>query len=265
MNPNGAIGGRSDSSRRMNKLNRLTTEYMTDQTRIPVFLPYPRYLLKMELTNTARVLYALLLDRAKLSRRNGWKDEKGQIYLIYPISNMAQDLGKSQTTIKKAMRELEDAGLVEKKRQGFCMPNILYIKILQEGRETCLSGGKEKELPGETETCRSEGKKSDRQRVRNVSSNQMNNSQKIQSQINGERGPRSVYGKYQNVYLSESEHRELRQEIPGVDRLIEELSGYMKSTGKYYADHATTLRRWAERSAPAGGIPDYTCSEEESL
>ena len=96
----------------MNKMNRLTTEYMTDQTRIPAFLPYPRFLLKMELTNTARVLYALLLDRAKLSRRNGWKDEKGQIYLIYPISNMAQDLGKSQTTIKKAMRELENAGLL---------------------------------------------------------------------------------------------------------------------------------------------------------
>ncbi len=265
MNPSGAIGGKSDSSRRMNKMNSPMTEYMTDQTRIPAFLPYPRFLLRTELTNTARVLYALLLDRAKLSRRNGWKDEKGQIYLIYPIANMAQDLGKSQTTIKKTMRELKDAGLVEKKRQGFCMPNILYIKIPLEERAICLSGGKEKELPGETETCRSEGKKSDRQRIGNVPSNQMNNSQKIQSQISGERKSRSVYGKYQNVYLSDSEYRELQQEIPGVDRLIEELSGYMRSTGKYYADHATTLRRWAERSAPAGGIPDYTCSEEESL
>lgn len=103
----------------MNKMNRPMTEYMTNQTRIPAFLPYPRFLLRTELTNTARVLYALLLDRAKLSRRNGWKDEKDQIYLIYPIANMAKHLGKSQTTIKKAMRELEDAGLVEKKRQGF--------------------------------------------------------------------------------------------------------------------------------------------------
>lgn len=249
----------------MSKMNRPMTECMTDQTRIPVFLPYPRFLLKTELTNTARVLYALLLDRAKLSRRNGWKDEKGQIYLIYPISNMSKDLGKSQTTIKKAMRELEDAGLVEKKRQGFCLPNILYIKIPLEEREACLSKGKEKEPTGETETCQSEGKKSDRQRVRNVSSNQMNDSQKIQSQISGEMESRSVYGKYQNVYLSESEYRELQQEIPGVDRLVEELSGYMKSMGKYYADHASTLRRWAECSAPAGGIPDYICSEEESL
>lgn len=238
---------------------------MTDQTRIPAFLPYPRFLLKIELTNTARVLYAMLLDRAKLSRRNGWKDEKGQIYLIYPISNMAKDLGKSQTTTKKAMQELGDAGLVEKKRQGFCMPNILYIKIPQEESGNCLSGEKEKEPSGESEFCRSDGKKSVGQRVRNMPSNQRNDSQKIQSQINGERKPRSVYGKYQNVYLSESAYRELQQEIPGVDRLIEELSGYMKSTGKSYANHAATLRRWAERSAPAGRIPDYTCSEEESL
>lgn len=63
-----------------------------------------------------------------------------------------------------------------------------------------LSGGKEKELFGETETCRLEGKKSARQRVRNVSSNQMNNSKKIQSQITGVRETRSVYGKYQNVW-----------------------------------------------------------------
>ena len=52
---------------------------------------------------------------------------------------MAKDLGKNQTTIKKVMRKLEDVGLLEKKRQGFCMPNILYIKIPQEVQETCLS------------------------------------------------------------------------------------------------------------------------------
>lgn len=118
------------------------------------------------------------------------------------------------------MRELEDAGLVEKKRQGFCMPNILYVKIPQEESETCLSGGKEKELSGETETCRSEEKKSAHQRVRNLSSNQMNNSQKIQSQISGERGTCSIYGKYQNVYLSEFEYRELDTGSGPADRGI---------------------------------------------
>lgn len=117
---------------------------MTEQTRIPAFLPYPRFLLRTELTNTARVLYALLLDRAKLSRRNGWKDEKGQIYLIYPISNMAQDLGKSQTTIKKAMCELEDAGLLEKKRRDSVCRTSFISKSRRRGPKPVSLEGKKK-------------------------------------------------------------------------------------------------------------------------
>ncbi len=147
MNLNGAIGVRLDSSRRMNKMNRSTTEYMTDQTRIPAFLPYPRFLLKMELTNTARVLYALLLDRAKLSRRNGWKDEKGQIYLIYPISNMAQDLGKSQTTIKKAMRELEDAGWWKRSGRDFVCRHSLHQNSTGRAGNLSVRRRKKKSLP----------------------------------------------------------------------------------------------------------------------
>ena len=53
-----------------------------------------------------------------------------------------------------------------------------------------------------------------------------------------------------------------RENVPW---LIEELSSYMRSSGKQYADHAVTLRRWAERSAPVKNIPDYTCREEDSL
>ena len=90
-------------------------------------------------------------------------------------------------------------------------------------------------------------------------------SQMIYSQINKEREAHSAYGKYHNVFLSETEYGELKQEIRELDRLIEELSSYMRSSGKQYADHAVTLRRWAERSAPVKSIPDYTCSEEESL
>ena len=108
----------------------------------------------------------MLLDRAKLSRRNGWKDEKGQIYLIYPISNMAKDLGKSQTTTKKAMQELGDAGLVEKKRQGFCMPIFFTSKSRRRSRETACPERKKKSHPRVgilslrwEEKCRSEGKK----------------------------------------------------------------------------------------------------------
>ena len=104
-----------------------------------------------------------------------------------------------------------------------------------------------------------EGKKPVPVMDRKVSPNYLNNSYLIYSQTNKEREARSAYGEYQNVFLSEAEYGELKQEIRELDRLIEELSSYMRSSGKQYADHAVTLRRWAERSAPVKSIPDYTC------
>lgn len=37
------------------------------------------------LSNEGKVLYAFILRRAELSRKNGWADEYGRIYLYYPI------------------------------------------------------------------------------------------------------------------------------------------------------------------------------------
>ena len=43
-------------------------------TKLPAYLPYPRFLLKMEISQTAKLLYALLLDRSTLSQKNKWQD-----------------------------------------------------------------------------------------------------------------------------------------------------------------------------------------------
>ena len=74
---------------------------------------------------------------------------------------------------------------------------------------------------------------------------------------------------YQNVFLTAKEYRRLKADFSGLDDLIEQLSAYIQSTGKKYADHAATLRIWAKRqkterkSTP--GIPDYTFKKGESL
>ena len=46
-------------------------DYMTAETELPAYLPYPRFLLKMDISHTAKLLYALLLDRSTLSQKNG--------------------------------------------------------------------------------------------------------------------------------------------------------------------------------------------------
>ena len=58
---------------------------LTVCTPLPRYLPFPKFLLDAQLSHTAKLLYALLLDRATLSRKNNWTDEQGRIYVVYPI------------------------------------------------------------------------------------------------------------------------------------------------------------------------------------
>ena len=64
-------------------------DYITADTKLPAYLPYPRFLFKMEISQTAKLLYALLLDRSTLSQKNKWQDGEGRIYIIYPIAEIA--------------------------------------------------------------------------------------------------------------------------------------------------------------------------------
>ena len=75
-------------------------DYIRADTTLPAYLPYPRFLLKMEISQTAKLLYALLLDRSTLSQKNKWQDGEGRIFIIYPIAEIAEMLDKGCTTIK---------------------------------------------------------------------------------------------------------------------------------------------------------------------
>ncbi len=83
----------------------------------------------MEISQTAKLLYSLLLDRSTLSQKNKWLDDEGRIYIIYPIAEIAEILDKGSTTIKGALNELDTAGLLERERGGFSAPNRLYVKV----------------------------------------------------------------------------------------------------------------------------------------
>ena len=91
-------------------------DYITADTKLPAYLPYPRFLFKMEISQTAKLLYALLLDRSTLSQKNKWQDDEGRIYIIYPIAEIAEILDKGSTTIKGALNELDMRGLLERER-----------------------------------------------------------------------------------------------------------------------------------------------------
>ncbi|BCI60599.1 hypothetical protein C12CBH8_12380 [Solibaculum mannosilyticum] len=108
---------------------------MTAESKLPPYIPYPRFLLAADLTQIAKLLYILLLDRANLSKSNQWTDEQGRIYLVFPIEKLSEAINRSHMTVKTALNELEAAELIERKRQGFSEPNRIYVK-LPDGQET---------------------------------------------------------------------------------------------------------------------------------
>ena len=94
----------------------------------------------------------------------------------------------------------------------------------------------------------------------------------IEKEREGETGhpTPAAYGRYNNVFLSDTELSEQQEELPGKwEFYIDRLSGYIASTGKKYRNHAATIRRWAAddtaKAAPKQGIPDYTYKEGQSL
>lgn len=54
----------------------------------------------------AKVLYALLLDRMNVAAFNGWIDDYGTRYVIYPKSEMKKDLNATRYRVDMALEEL---------------------------------------------------------------------------------------------------------------------------------------------------------------
>ena len=81
--------------------------------------------------------------------------------------------------------------------------------------------------------------------------------------------PPAAFGRYQNIFLSQTEYDELQAEYPDrLERFIEEMSQYIAATGKDYRNYAAAVRMWADRDrkgAAKQGVPDYSFKEGESL
>ena len=109
------------------------TDFLTADTNLPSYMMFPRFLLDMEINETAKMLYIILFDRARLSQKNeGWSDTDGHVFIYFTIEALAEVLHKSQMTVKTALAVLEKQELIFRKRQGPGHPNRIYVKIPKE-------------------------------------------------------------------------------------------------------------------------------------
>lgn len=79
------------------------------------------------LSSDAKVLYGILLDRMSLSMKNNWIDEENRVYIIFTIKEIEETMNFGKNKSINTMKELENFGLIEKKRRGLGKPNIIYV------------------------------------------------------------------------------------------------------------------------------------------
>lgn len=109
-----------------------------------------------DLSTDAKTLYGILLDRMGLSVKNGWLDEQGRGYIIFPVQEVMDALGCADNKATKLFRELEKFGLIERKRRGLGKPNLIYVKNFADPRFR----NREKNGSGATDSAQQETAKS---------------------------------------------------------------------------------------------------------
>lgn len=80
------------------------------------------------ISTEGKVLYGLLLDRVSLSMENGWIDDEGRVYIIFTLTTIRQAMNCAEKSAIKYLTELEEFGLIERIRQGFGKPALIYVK-----------------------------------------------------------------------------------------------------------------------------------------
>lgn len=114
-------------------------KFLNKNTRLTNYSTIPNELYGEGISSTAIVVYAKLLNRANLSISNGRIDEVGRVYVLYRISDLAGEIGRSTSTIKEKINELVEAGLIEKRRADTGRANLIFVKV----PESSLTDGKQ--------------------------------------------------------------------------------------------------------------------------
>ena len=88
----------------------------------------PRY---ADMSLDAKVAYTFLLNRFQLSRRNGWTNERGEVFVIFPRKELAKELRVCEKRVAAAFQTLAERNLIWEKRCGRGDANQIYLAHVQ--------------------------------------------------------------------------------------------------------------------------------------
>ena len=107
----------------------MDSEFITSDMPMPDCMFFPKALLPLSISNTAKIMYCLILDTVL---KTGIKDENGTLFVYFPLSELAADISKYIMTVGRYLNELEKAGLIMRIRQEFGKPNRIYVLVPKE-------------------------------------------------------------------------------------------------------------------------------------
>lgn len=88
----------------------------------------PRY---ADMSLDAKVTYTFLLNRFQLSRRNGWVNDFGEVFVIFPRKELARELRICEQRVTAAFKKLVELKLVWEKRCGRGDANQIYLASVE--------------------------------------------------------------------------------------------------------------------------------------
>ncbi len=95
------------------------------------FYRIPKYLFDDEyrniLSTDAKLLYALLLDRANLSAKNGWFAQDGRVFLYFTVAEVMAKLSFGKNKVIRLFEELEKTGLIDRIQSGLGKASVIYF------------------------------------------------------------------------------------------------------------------------------------------
>ena len=100
-----------------------------------VFYRIPKILVKSphfrKVSDSAKLLYGLMLDRMGLSIKNGWVDEQNRAYIFFTVKDIMEQMccgSEKATKIMKELDSIKGIGLIERIKQGQGKPAKIYLK-----------------------------------------------------------------------------------------------------------------------------------------
>ena len=102
----------------------------------------PRY---KTLSDGAKILYGLMLDRMGLSIKNNWLDDRNRVYIIFTLENVQEFMNCKHDKAIKMLAELDTdkgVGLIERVRQGQGKPAIIYVRKFFDNENSEKQSGK---------------------------------------------------------------------------------------------------------------------------